>query len=71
MTIAIPFAIIGGLFVVFAIMGALDHFSTADRTIDEEPGGEYTRTPLKHVIGLAACAVASFGIAALIMWMTP
>jgi len=71
MTLAIPFAIMGGLFVLFAIMGALDHFSTADRTMDEDPGGEYTRTPLRHVLGLAACAVASFAIAALIQWMTP
>ena len=71
MTIAIPFAIIGVLFVVVAIMGALDHFSPADRSAGDSLGGEYTRTPLKHVIGLAACAVASFGIAALIMWMTP
>ena len=71
MTLAIPFAIMGGLFVLFAITGALDHFSTADRSASDSLGGEYTRTPLRDVIGLAACAVASFAIAALIMWMTP
>ena len=38
MTVATPFVIIGVLFVVVAIMGALDHFSTADRSAGDEPG---------------------------------